>query len=482
MSASPNLLVDVDRLRPGMFVQLDLGWMDHPFPRSRFRIADGGQIDTLRSLGLRRVKVRQDLSDPSSFDQPQVDGAERALPAAAANSAATSVPLAAAAPAAPMGAVALATDEARRPAPSHRERMARQRESLARSERLHGQATRAWQNVARDALQQPVQARDIANGMAEAMVTQMCEDDNTTIRMLSEAAGTAASQHAINVCVLSLMLARSMGLNEEQLRGIALGALVHDILDDFHDPNHGRLESPRLDFSLRVQGALVHDIGKQMLPDNLRNLGTESGPLLEREQREHVAHGLRLGMTMGLDPIALRIIAQHHELRDGSGLPQGIRGEEIALPARIVALVNIYDRLCNPRVKGASLRTPHEAQALLYAQMRNKLDVDVMTGFIKLLGVYPPGSVVQLSDERVGIVVSVHPAHPLRPSVLVYEPKVAPDDALILHLNHEKGLSVRRSLHPHHLPRAMLDYLSPRERVNYYFAHGLEPVDAEVAA
>ena len=117
MSASPNLLVDVDRLRPGMFVQLDLGWMDHPFPRSRFRIADGGQIDTLRSLGLRRVKVRQDLSDPSSFDQPQVDGAERALPAAAANSAATSVPLAAAAPAAPMGAVALATDEARRPAP-----------------------------------------------------------------------------------------------------------------------------------------------------------------------------------------------------------------------------------------------------------------------------------------------------------------------------------------------------------------------------
>lgn len=451
MSASPNLLVDVDRLRPGMFVQLDLGWMDHPFPRSRFRIADGGQIDTLRSLGLRRVKVRQDLSDPSSFDQPQVDGAERALPAAAANSAATSVPLAAAAPAAPMGAVALATDEARRPAPSHRERMARQRESLARSERLHGQATRAWQNVARDALQQPVQARDIANGMAEAMVTQMCEDDNTTIRMLSEAAGTAASQHAINVCVLSLMLARSMGLNEEQLRGIALGALVHDI-------------------------------GKQMLPDNLRNLGTESGPLMEREQREHVAHGLRLGMTMGLDPIALRIIAQHHELRDGSGLPQGIRGEEIALPARIVALVNIYDRLCNPRVKGASLRTPHEAQALLYAQMRNKLDVDVMTGFIKLLGVYPPGSVVQLSDERVGIVVSVHPAHPLRPSVLVYEPKVAPDDALILHLNHEKGLSVRRSLHPHHLPRAMLDYLSPRERVNYYFAHGLEPVDAEVAA
>jgi len=128
------------------------------------------------------------------------------------------------------------------------------------------------------------------------------------------------------------------------------------------------------------------------------------------------------------------------------------------------------------------LRTPHEAQALLYAQRRNQLDTEVLTAFVKLLGVYPPGSVVQLSDERMAMVVSVHPMHPLRPSVLVYDPRVAPDDALLLHLVQETDLSVRRSLHPQHLPRAMLDYLSPRERVSYYFAHGLEPLPVQPVA
>ncbi|MCK6425820.1 MAG: DUF3391 domain-containing protein [Burkholderiaceae bacterium] len=452
MTASANLLVDVDRLRPGMFVQLDLGWMEHPFPRSRFRLADHGQIEALRELGLRRVKVRADLSDPLAFDaSPQDDPAAAGLALAAGEAAPTTAALDAVAQAQAALVQALQPGGSAAPTELRRARLQAQRDSLARSERLHAQASRAWQGITRDVLQQPALARDTAQGLATAMVTQLCEDDSTTIRMLSEAAGTASSQHAINVTVLSLMLARSLGLDEAGLRSVALGALLHDI-------------------------------GKLLLPDHLRHPGADSTALIAREQREHVAQGLRLGMSMGLDGTALQVIAQHHEFCDGSGLPKGLQREAIALPARIVALANLYDRLCNPRHPGVPLRTPHEAQALLYAQRRGQVDAEVLAAFVKLLGVYPPGSVVQLSDERVGIVVAVHPMHPLRPSVLVYDPRVARDDALLLHLTQESDLSVRRSLHPQHLPRAMLDYLSPRERVSYYFAHGLEPAAEPAAA
>jgi hypothetical protein len=153
-------------------------------------------------------------------------------------------------------------------------------------------------------------------------------------------------------------------------------------------------------------------------------------------------------------------------------VPQGLRGAEIAMPARIVSLIDRYDRLCNP-LGAATPRTPHEAQSVLYAQMRAQFDTELLAAFVKLMGVYPPGSVVQLSDGRHALVVAVHPAHPLKPSVLVHETSVPRDEALILHLHELPGLGIRRSLAPGHLPRATLDYLSPRERLNYYYVHGL---------
>ena len=69
----------------------------------------------------------------------------------------------------------------------------------------------------------------------------------------------------------------------------------------------------------------------------------------------------------------LRIIAQHHELADGSGYPKGLKGEQIDPAARIVSLVNYYDNLCNP-ADLAKAMTPHEALSLMFAQRRAKFD------------------------------------------------------------------------------------------------------------
>ena len=96
------------------------------------------------------------------------------------------------------------------------------------------------------------------------------------------------------------------------------------------------------------------------------------------------------------------------------------------------------------------------------------------------MGVYPPGSVVQLSDERYALVVSVNAARPLKPCVMVFDPKVPRDEALLLDLQAEVVIGIRRSLHPRHLSGAALDYLSPRKRMSYFFERGADTAEFHV--
>ncbi|MBK6852533.1 MAG: DUF3391 domain-containing protein [Burkholderiales bacterium] len=445
--ATAPLLVGLADLQPGLFVELDLGWLDHPFSSNRFKLRDADQITTLGKLGLTQVRVRPEHSDCAAVDALQATLAKAAATTSHSSIAATAAAATpnatsdAAADSAATNAAASAQTAAASAAAARRQRLLSQNRALAQSDRLHGETVRAWQALARDAVAEPVRAGQAAAAVATRLVDELGDDTDTSVRVLHEAAGSSASQHAINVSVLALLLARHIGLDHDVQRAVALGALLHDI-------------------------------GKLALPDPLRTASSDQSALALRARRDHVLQGVRLGTGMGLEPGALRVIAQHHELQDGSGLPQGLSGAEITLPARIVALIDHYDRLCNP-VGASKPRTPHEAQSVLYAQLRSHFDPDLLAAFVKLMGVYPPGSVVQLSDGRHALVVAVHPAHPLRPSVLVHETSVPRDEALILHLHEQAGLSIRRSLSPAHLPRATLDYLSPRDRVSYYYVHGL---------
>lgn len=442
MSSAPDdfLMLPVDLLRVGLFVHLDLDWMSHPFPRGRFRLSDRAEIDTLLRLGVREVRVQRSTSDPQALSDACAGNTPADTPTPSR-------------PITPPGHGATASGKTAAIDTAERQRRAllqAQRDSLAHSERVHAQITRGWQGVVRDAVAQPQQARQAALALANGLCDELLGDPETTVRLIGEAAGTAQSQHALNVTVLSLLLGRSLGLDGTALQDLALGALLHDI-------------------------------GKLMLPDHLRHADASNPALQLRERREHVAQGVRLGMAMGLDADVLRVIGQHHEWHDGSGLPQGLAGPAIALGARVVALVNRYDRLCNPH-PGEPLRTPHEAQAQLFAHQRAQIDPTVLAAFIKLVGVYPPGSIVQLSDERIALVVAVHPSRPLRPTVRVHDPRLPVDQTPLLNLNAQPELGIRRSLHPQHLPRAVVETLSPRGgRIHCYFAHDLEPACARTA-
>ena len=136
--------------------------------------------------------------------------------------------------------------------------------------------------------------------------------------------------------------------------------------------------------------------------------------------------------------------------------------------ARILALVNRYDNLCNPS-RPATAMTPHESLSFIFAQLKTRFDTAALSAFIRMMGVYPPGSVVQLIDERYGMVMSVNSSRPLKPRIIVHEAGVSKHEALILDLEQAPHIGIRRSLKPTSLPSAAMDFLAPRQRVSYFF-------------
>jgi len=116
--------------------------------------------------------------------------------------------------------------------------------------------------------------------------------------------------------------------------------------------------------------------------------------------------------------------------------------------------------------------------SLIFAQTKARFDATTLNAFIRMMGIFPPGSVVQLSDNRYAMVVSVNSARPLKPRVLVHDPAVEREKALLLDLETTPELGIARNVRPLQLPKAALEFLSPRQRVCYFFERA---VDAPVA-
>lgn len=182
----------------------------------------------------------------------------------------------------------------------------------------------------------------------------------------------------------------------------------------------------------------------------------------------HCQYGYDIGRKAALPPAALHIILQHHEHFDGTGYPQKLKGEQIDLLALLVGVVNAYDNLCNP-VNIADALTPHEALSQLFAQQRNHFDPRLLQAFIRLMGVYPPGTVVSLSNDSLGLVIKINAARPLKPTLIVYNADIPKTEAIILDLDEEPDLNITRAIRPAQLLPAVYEYLSPRKRASYYF-------------
>jgi HD-GYP domain-containing protein (c-di-GMP phosphodiesterase class II) len=408
-----------------MFIQLDGGWLSHPFPLSSFRIASPEQIATLRGLGLKQLRWVPEKSDLPELGAGPGTAGGAAAPASAGPS--------------------LAELAAQR----RREALLAQREAAQRCERQHAEAAAAWRTACDGVGPRPQEAGRAAQQLTDAILNKMLGEAEIGIRLVA-GAGDRAAAHALNVGVIALLIGRTMGLEPDELA--AMGT-----------------------------GALMHDVGKLDVPDRFRHAEDGFTSAETAAYRDHVAKGVQLGQRMQLSAGALAVLAQHHEHADGSGFPMRLAGERISMGARIVALVNRYDNLCNPQSRTLAL-TPHEAVSVLFAQGRARYDNAVLNAFIRMMGVYPAGSLVQLTDDRYAMVVGVNSSRPLKPRVLVHDPKVTRSEALLLDLERMPDLGIRRSLPANRLPPAVVEYLDPRPRVSYYFEPLSDHGELEMAA
>lgn len=229
-------------------------------------------------------------------------------------------------------------------------------------------------------------------------------------------------RHSVDVAVFGAAFARYLGLSAQQQHLVGMAGMFHDY-------------------------------GKAMIPVEILNAPRKLTPEEFSVMRTHVLLGCeRLRQLPGMPEALLDGIAQHHEKHDGTGYPYGLSGRQISLFGRILSVCDVYDALSSKRPYKDAV-SPHFALSIMYRMDGTAWMPGHVEQFIKMIGIYPAGTAVLLSDGRRGIVGRVDSDRPVRPDVLlVKECRRKPSPAGWLDLTCGKSLSIVRPLAADEIP------------------------------
>ena len=194
--------------------------------------------------------------------------------------------------------------------------------------------------------------------------------------------------HSVNVCVLSLITGISMKFDEEKLRELGIGAMLHDV-------------------------------GKIRIPSEILNKPESLTAEEFNIVKKHTSYGYELlKKSKVLSTYASYIALTHHERYDGEGYPLGLRGEEIHEFARIVSVADVYDAITSDRIYKKRVNI-NEAVEYLIGMGDHQFDYSIVRNFIEHITIYPPGTCVLLNRGEKAIVVDVNKKYPNRPIIRI---------------------------------------------------------------
>lgn len=215
----------------------------------------------------------------------------------------------------------------------------------------------------------------IRNPDAFAWLTRIKNKDNYTYN------------HAVSASVWAVAFGRHLGLPKKDLQSLAIGAMLFDV-------------------------------GKVKLPEKLINHKKRFNQYEFKLVKKHVDYSLDIIREIkGINDDVIDMVQTHHERYNGSGYPGGLSGNQIPLFGKIAGIVDCYDAIISERPFTSAI-SPHDAVKKLYEWRNLDFQAELVEQFIQVVGIYPVGTIVELSDGRVGIIISQNRVWRLRPQVM----------------------------------------------------------------
>lgn len=422
--------ITLEKLQVGLFIKLDHSWADHPFVNNTFKITSDNDIAVIKKHRLFKILYDPDQSAPEALqalETPSPPALQEPSPVEP-----DSLPEAS-------EEKPLIIQEQLEPI----EDLTTQQEVLYRAKEDYLDGLHLSESINNKLSAGDPVGLELADQLTGSMMTLMRGTSPgiaLITPMIPAKPGDEVIMDSMNVSALSLLLGKTLQLSEEDSH--TLGA-----------------------------GALFHQLGLQRIPAALRKKKVPSNPLEKRLYELYPQYGREMlegfpGAPRGV----IEIVHQHRENLDGTGFPQGLRGKEIRYLPRLVRVVTEYNKLTNQGEASANL-SPAAALSYLYVKMKDQCDFEVMQAFIATVTVYPPGTLVLLSDGTRGVVMKTNEHERMRPLLVLHKEGASQDEDLtLLDLSKHKDLSIDKTLDPNTIDPHIRTFLTPSNLKGYFIS------------